>query len=129
MIQNLTENLYNTVYINMSNGNLEHLIQYNVKENSVNIPFSQVAKYYLKNHPLLKNICLKYQSRKRTPELIKAKIISVEHIEGAINFIEWKIKVSQIKLTNRIDDIIKLTEKGEELVKQIEAKITKNKLY
>jgi len=43
----------------MSNSNLEHLIEYNVEENSVNVPFGQVAEYYLKNHPLLKNIRLK----------------------------------------------------------------------
>ena len=77
---------------------------------------------------MLKNIHLKCQSRKRTPELVKAGIISVEHIEGAIDFIEWKTRVGQTKSTNRIDDIIKLTEKGKELVKQIEAKITKDKL-
>ena len=127
-VRNLTENSYNTVYINMSNSNLEHLIEYNVEENSVNVPFGRVAEYYLKNHPLLKNIRLKCQSRKRTPELVKAGIISVERVEGAIDFIEWKTKVGQTKSTNRIDDIIKLTEKGEELVEQIEAKITKDKL-
>ncbi len=43
----------------MSNSNLKHLIQYNVKENSTNIPFGQVVEYYLKNYPLLKNIHLK----------------------------------------------------------------------
>ena len=48
----------------MSNGNLEHLIQYNVKENSVNVPFGWVVEYYLKNHPLLKNIHLKCQSKR-----------------------------------------------------------------
>ncbi len=72
----------------MSNSNLEHLIQYNVEENSVNIPFGRVAEYYLKNYSLLKNIHLKCQSRKRTPELVKAEIISVERVEGAIDFIE-----------------------------------------
>ncbi|PKK67602.1 hypothetical protein RhiirC2_713979 [Rhizophagus irregularis] len=37
-------------------------------------------------------------------------------------------KTGQIKSTNRIDDIIKLTEKGEELVRQIEAGVKKDKL-
>jgi len=61
--------------------------------------------------------------------LVKAGIISVECVEGAIDFIEWKTKVGQTKSTNRIDDIIKLTKKGKELVEQIKAKITKDKLY
>ncbi len=87
-VRNLTENSYNTIYINMSNGNLEHLIQYNVKENSVNVPFGWVVEYYLKNHPLLKNIHLKCQSRKRTSKLVKAGIISIECIEETIDFIE-----------------------------------------
>ena len=115
----------------MSNSNFEHfehLIQYNVEENSVNVPFGRVAEYYLKNHPLLKNIRLKCQSRKRTPELVKTGIISIERVEGAIDFVEWKTKIGQTKSTNRVDDILKLTEKGEELVKQIEAGITKDKL-
>jgi len=92
-VWNLTENSYNIIYINISNSNLEYLIEYNIKENSVNVPFGQVAEYYLKNHSLLKNIRLKCQSRKRTPELVKAGIISVEHVKGVINFIEWKTKV------------------------------------
>ena len=45
----------------MSN-NFESLIQYNVTENFVNVPFGRVAEYYVKNHPLLKNTHLKYQS-------------------------------------------------------------------
>lgn len=107
----------------MSN-DIESLIQYN--ENSVNIPFGRVAEYYLKNHPLLKNTRLKYQSRKKTPDLIKKGIISVKRVEGAVDFIEWKTKTGQTKSTNRIDDIIELTEKGKELVEQI--KVGKKKI-
>ena len=112
----------------MNNEVFENLIQYNTAENSVNVPFGRTAEYYLKNHPLLKNICLKSQSRKKTPELIKEGVISIERVEGAIDFIEWETKAGQIKSTNRIDDIIKLTEKGEELVSQIKAKVKKDKL-
>ena len=112
----------------MNNEVFENLIQYNTAENSVNVPFGRTAEYYLKNHPLLKNIRLKSQSRKKTPELIKEGVISIERVEGAIDFIEWETKAGQIKSTNRIDDIIKLTEKGEELVSQIKAKVKKDKL-
>ena len=43
--------------------------------------------YY--NHPLLKNIRLKCQSQKKTPNLIKANIINVNRVDGAVSFIEW----------------------------------------
>ncbi|PKY55815.1 hypothetical protein RhiirA4_427794 [Rhizophagus irregularis] len=109
----------------MNNSNFENFIEYNTAENSVNVPFGRTAEYYLKNHPLLKNICLKSQSRKKTPELVKEGIITIERVEGAVDFIEWRTKTGQTKSTNRIDDIVKLTEKGEELVKQIEAGVKK----
>jgi len=46
----------------MNNNNFENFIQYNTAKNSVNVPFGRVAEYYLKNHPLLRNIRLKSQS-------------------------------------------------------------------
>ena len=67
----------------------ENLIQYN-NDNTVNVPFGRVAEWYIVNHPLLKNIRLKCQSRRGTPELIKAGIISINRVEGAVDFIEWK---------------------------------------
>ncbi|EXX63235.1 hypothetical protein RirG_154180 [Rhizophagus irregularis DAOM 197198w] len=112
----------------MNNSNFENFIEYNTAENSVNVPFGRTAEYYLKNHPLLKNIRLKSQSQKKTPELVKEGIITIERVEGAVDFIEWRTKTGQTKSTNRIDDIVKLTEKGEELVKQIEAGVKKDKL-
>lgn len=112
----------------MNNSNFENFIQYNTAENSVNVAFGRPAEYYLKNHPLLKNIRLKSQSRKKTPELIKKEIISIERVEGAVDFMEWTTKTGQTKSTNRIDDIIKLTEKGEALVKRISEGIEKDKL-
>ena len=111
-----------------NNSNFENFIQYNTAENSVNVSFGRAAEHYLKSHPLLKNIRLKSQSRKKTPELIKEGIISIKRVEGAVDFVEWKTKTGQTKSTNRIDDIIELTEKGEELVKQIEIGVKKDKL-
>jgi hypothetical protein len=102
----------------------ENLIQYN-DDNSVNVPFGRVAEWYIINHPLLKNIRLKCQTRRG---LIKAGIINVSRVEGAVDFIEWNTKKGDTKSTNRIDDVIKLTSKGEEYVKQIETKEKKDKL-
>ncbi|RGB33577.1 hypothetical protein C1646_761566 [Rhizophagus diaphanus] len=63
-------------------GNFDHLIQYN-DDDTVN---------------LLKNICLKCQTRRRTPELINEGFISLNHVEGAVDFIEWSEKyVKQIE--------------------------------
>ena len=75
-----------------NNSNFENFIQYNTAENSVNVSFGRAAEYYLKSHPLLKNIRLKSQSWKKTPELIKKEIISVKRVEGAVDFVEWKTK-------------------------------------
>ncbi len=89
----------------MNNNNFENFIQYNTAENSVNVPFGRVAEYYLKNHPLLRNIRLKSQSWKKTFTLIKEGIILIERVKGAVNFIEWQTKTGQIKSTNWIDDM------------------------
>jgi hypothetical protein len=62
------------------------------------------------------------------PELIKEKIITVDRVEGAIDYIEWKTNKGEKKSTNRIDDIIHLTPMGEEYVKEIEAGKKKDKL-
>ncbi|CAB4379278.1 unnamed protein product [Rhizophagus irregularis] len=83
--------------------NFAHLIQYN-DDNSVNVPFGRVAEWYIFNHPLLKNI------------------------QGAVDFIEWNTKDGEIKSTNRIDDIVKLTSKGEDYIKQIENKEKKDRI-
>ncbi len=107
--------------------NFENLIQYN-DDNTVNVPFGRVAEWYILNNPLLKDIRLKCQSRRRTSELVKENLISVNRVGGAVDFIEWNTKKGNIKSTNRIDDIIKLTPESEEYVKQIEAGEKKDKL-
>ena len=105
----------------------ETLIQYNDDE-TVNVPFGRVAEQYISKHPLLKNIRLKCQSRKKTPELINQNIITVGRVEGAIDYIEWKTNKGEIKSTNRIDDIVHLTPMGEEYIKEIEVGKKKDKL-
>ena len=104
-------------------------IQYNVDaENSVNVPFGQAAEWYLANHLLLKDRYLKCQSRLYTSNLVKEEIINIEKVEGAVDFAEWTTKTNKTKSTNRIDDILTLTSKGHDLLKQINAKEKKDKL-
>lgn len=105
----------------------ENLIQYNDDE-TVKVPFGRVAEWYISKHPMLKNIRLKCQSRKKTPGLIKQNIITVGRVDGAVDYIEWKTNKGETKSTNRIDDIIHLTSIGEEYVKEIEAGKKKDKL-
>ncbi|GET55934.1 hypothetical protein RhiirA1_472929 [Rhizophagus irregularis] len=103
------------------------LIQYN-DDGTVNIPFSQIAEWYISKHPLLKSTRLKCQSRKKTLDLIKQNIITVSRIEGAIDFIEWKTNKGETMFTNRIDDTICLTPIGEEYIREIESGNKKDKL-
>ena len=79
---------------------LEDLVQYN-EDNSVNIPFGRTAEWYIINHPLLKNIRLRCQTRRKTSELIKEGLISISRVEGAVDYIEWNTKNGDIKPTNR----------------------------
>ena len=65
----------------------KNLIQYN-DDNTVNIPFGRVAEWYIVNHLLLKNIRLKCQTRRETAGLVKAGIINISRVEGAVDFIE-----------------------------------------
>ena len=62
-------------YIITSN-TIENLIQYN-DDNTVNVLFGCIAKWYTSNYLLLKNIKLKSQSKKNTFELVKKNIITV----------------------------------------------------
>ncbi|CAG8843269.1 21668_t:CDS:2, partial [Racocetra persica] len=48
---------------------------------------------------------------------IKAGLITLKHVEGAINYLSWKTIQGQNKSTNRLDDIIELTDKVTTVVK------------
>jgi hypothetical protein len=102
-------------------------IQYN-EDNSVKVPFDRAAEWYISNHSLLKNRRLKSQSRLYTLELVKEGYITIQRVEGAVDFIEWSTRNGKIKSTNRIDDVITLTKKGYELLEQINSKERKDKL-
>ncbi|CAB4438925.1 unnamed protein product [Rhizophagus irregularis] len=126
-------------------------IQYNNDtENSVNVPFGRISEWYLANHPLLKDRRLKCLSRLYTSGLVKEGIINVQRVEGAVDFAEWTTRTNEMKSTNRIrdgnghvfqlnyvsqtfsgsvnqsvkriDDVLTLTSKGDELLKQINSK-------
>jgi hypothetical protein len=87
-----------------------------------------VLEWYIANHSLLKNRRLKSQSRWYTSELVKAEYITLQRVEGAVDFIEWQTRTGKTKSTNRIDDIIVLTSKDNELLEQINSKKKRDKL-
>src|SRR5689334_9145716 len=97
----------------------ENQIIYN-DDNSVSVPFGRIAEWYLLQLLLLKNTRLKSQSRLKTTKLIHDKLITLNRVDGAVDFTEWLASGNQ-KSTNRIDDILKLTDKGQEYVNQIQA--------
>ena len=104
----------------------ENQIKYN-SDGSVNVPFGRAAEWYLTNVPILKNCRLKNQSRQATSSLVKSGILTVERVQGAIDYLEWKTKTGVKKSTNRIDDILKLTPEGQELVSQINEQTKKDR--
>ncbi|CAG8728476.1 10765_t:CDS:1, partial [Racocetra fulgida] len=61
-----------------------------------------------------------YQSYLKTLQLIHDKLIMLCRVDGAVDFTEWVASGKQ-KSTNHIDDILKLTDKGQEYVNQIQA--------
>ncbi|GBB97117.1 hypothetical protein RclHR1_02920002 [Rhizophagus clarus] len=103
----------------------ENQIKYN-NDGSVNVPFGRAAEWYISNVNLLKNYRLKNQSRQVTPKLVKAGILTVERVQGAVDYLAWKTINGTVKSTNRIDDILVLTSLGNELVSQIELGLAKD---
>ena len=117
------KNLCNVTYCDMET--YEHQIKYN-GDGSVNVPFGRAAEWYLSNASLLKFYRLKNQSRQVTPKLVKAGILTVEHVQGAVDYLAWKTRTGTVKSTNRIDDILVLTSLGRELVSQIDSGLAKD---
>ncbi|CAG8795171.1 18116_t:CDS:1, partial [Cetraspora pellucida] len=66
---------------------------------------------------------LKKQSRLYVNENIKTGLITLKRTEGAIDYLSWKTVLGQNKSTNRLDDILELTEKGCERVTKIKQNV------
>ncbi|RIB23534.1 hypothetical protein C2G38_2242639 [Gigaspora rosea] len=101
--------------------NVQHLSpQYHVNDNgSINLPFGHAIEAYINTLPLLKNCKLRKQSRLCVNENIKSGLITIKRVEGAIDYLVWKTIQGQSKSTNRLDDIIELTDKGRKRVTKI----------
>ena len=64
---------------------MEYQIQYN-SNSSVNVLFDKAAEWYLTQVLILENCHLKSQSRQATSLLIKSEILTIEHVQGVVNF-------------------------------------------
>lgn len=104
----------------------EDQIKYN-NDGSVNVPFGRAAEWYLDNVHILKNCRLKKQSRQATLKLVSDGILTVERVQGAVDYLSWKTKNGMVKSTNRIDDCLVLTSLGRDLVSQIELGLAKDR--
>ena len=79
----------------------ENQIIYN-NDSTVSVPFGRAAKWYIVNHPFLRNARLKSQSRLYVNPLIQSGLIKLRRrVEGATDYIEWEAS-----------DIRKSTNKG-----------------
>ncbi|CAG8652983.1 1407_t:CDS:1, partial [Racocetra persica] len=74
---------------------------------------------YINFLPLLKNCKLKKQSRLNVNENIRSGLIILKCVEEAIDYISWKTIQGQVKLTNKLDDLLELTDKGHARVAKI----------
>ncbi|KAF0450146.1 proteophosphoglycan ppg4 [Gigaspora margarita] len=96
---------------------MNQLPQYRVNaDGSINLPFGRTLETYINSLPLLVSCKLKKQSQLYVNESIKAGLITLKSVEGAIDYITWKTVQGQKKSTNRIDDIIEITDKEREHV-------------
>ena len=92
---------------------MNQLPQYRVNaDGSINLPFGCTLETYINSLPLLVTCKLKKQSWLYVNESIKAGLITLKHVEDAIDYLIWKTVQEQKKITNRIDDIIEITDKG-----------------
>ncbi|CAG8565769.1 10070_t:CDS:2 [Gigaspora rosea] len=90
------------------------------KGDTVFVPFGHAVKKYLNEFDHLKKTRLKKQSCKNVSRAVKEGLIIVRRVEGAIDYIGWMTKDGHSNSTNRLDDILELTEKGSERIVNIQ---------
>ncbi|RGB23750.1 hypothetical protein C1646_774057 [Rhizophagus diaphanus] len=89
----------------------ENQIKYN-DDGLVNVPFGHAVEWYISNANLLKNYCLKNQSRQVTLKFVKAKILTVEQTHRTFHNNNIP-KISRINLTYFIRNSIALSRRAD----------------
>ncbi|CAG8814545.1 16398_t:CDS:2, partial [Gigaspora margarita] len=90
---------------------------------NIRLPFGWSVEHYLYSLTISQNIQYKVQSRKRVNDVVKQELITVECVEGSVDYLGWKTNKGHSKSTNQLDDILRLTENGRLRVQQIRARI------
>ena len=90
-------------------------------DGAVRLPFGRAVEEYLYSLPVSNGVRYKKKNRMRLNDAVKQGLIYLERVEGAIDYIAWETAHGQRKSTNRLDDILRLTESGRRRVEQIKA--------
>ncbi|RIB24776.1 hypothetical protein C2G38_2241811 [Gigaspora rosea] len=72
--------------------------------NIIRLPFGRAVEQYLYSLPISRGTRYKVQSRKRVNDAVKLGFITVERVEGSVDYLCWKTEKGQNKSTNRLDD-------------------------
>ena len=83
------------------------------------LPFGRAVEKHLLALPISQNIQYKKQSHHRINDAIKERLVIMHRVQGAFDQIAWKTVRGQCKSTNRLDDVLRLTDKGRKLVEEI----------
>lgn len=88
-------------------------------DGTICLPFGRAVEKHLLALPISQKIQYKKQSRHKVNDAIKQELVTLHRVEGALDQLAWETVVGQCKSTNRLDDILKLTQKGRTWVKEI----------
>ncbi|CAG8786094.1 3087_t:CDS:2, partial [Gigaspora rosea] len=86
---------------------------------SIDLPFGRAVETYILSLPIVKGSHFKCQSRQKVNQAIQKNFIMLKREEGAIDFKGWTSN-GMTKSTNRLDDVLELTEKEKQYIIQIQ---------
>jgi hypothetical protein len=86
----------------------------------VKLPFGRSVEEYINSLPILASGgLLKKLGRAKLPEAEKEGLVRVKRVEDAVDYLAWATTAGKQKSTNRLDDILELTDAGREYVQDI----------
>ncbi|CAG8765878.1 19734_t:CDS:2 [Cetraspora pellucida] len=97
-----------------------HMLHQMNTDGSISLPFGCAAETYILLLPIVKDAHFKCQSQQKVNQAIQKNLVIFKHKEGAIDFKGWTMINGMTQSTNRLDDRLELTEKGQSYVIQIQ---------
>ncbi|CAG8507221.1 8491_t:CDS:2 [Scutellospora calospora] len=89
-------------------------------DGSIGLPFGRAVENYILSLPIVKGARFKCQSQQKLNQAVQRDFVVFKCEEGAIDFKGWTTITGMTKSTNRLDDRLELTEKGQSYVNQIQ---------